>query len=169
MQHLIEQLLDAEKLDQGKVELRRDKIDVAEMIKIAAALLEAKLAAHRVTLAVDVEPSLTVEADEERLLQVLSNLLSNAAKFTPVGGTVSVRAASEGSAIRIEVRDTGPGISADQMPKLFDRYWQGASRQRSAGLGLGLYISKQIVEAHGGHIGARSEPIGSTFWFSVPR
>jgi signal transduction histidine kinase len=170
MEHLIEQLLDAEKIDQGKLELKPAPLRVTDLVGIVAALVEAQLAAQRLKLEIDVDPGLTIVADEERLLQVLSNLLSNAAKFTPPGGTITVAARSDQDCARIEVTDTGPGIAADQIGRLFDRYWQGGSAQRSAGLGLGLYISRQIVEAHGGRIGVTSRPFaGSTFWFSLPR
>jgi signal transduction histidine kinase len=115
-----------------------------------------------------------VWADRERVLQVLANLCGNAVKFTPDGGTVTVRAAldgddgADGGAIRIACIDTGPGIAAADLPHVFDRFWQARSTRR-AGAGLGLAIAKGIVEAHGGTISAASKPgEGSTFAFTLP-
>jgi signal transduction histidine kinase len=99
---------------------------------------------------------------------VLSNLIGNALKFTPRGGRIAVTGKRDGPRVRFEVSDTGPGIAEDQIPRLFERYWQGRSSPRGS-LGLGLYICKQLVAAHGGDIGVRSRlGEGSTFWFTLP-
>jgi signal transduction histidine kinase len=115
-----------------------------------------------------------VTGDKQRLCQVMTNLLSNALKFTPAGGRVAIAARVDASALTVEVTDTGVGIRADQIPLLFHRFSQldgGSTRQ--TGTGLGLAICKSLIEAHGGAIGVRSpgdlEPgKGSTFWFSLP-
>ncbi len=110
-----------------------------------------------------------VNVDRDRILQVLSNLLGNALKFTPPGGRVQVEAHAGDAAVIVRVTDTGPGIAADELPHVFDRFWQGAKARR-AGAGLGLAIAKGIVEAHGGTIFARSVPgRGATFTFTLPR
>jgi signal transduction histidine kinase len=110
-----------------------------------------------------------VYADRARLMQVFSNLLGNALKFTPEGGHIHVRAELEGEgAVRVSVADTGPGIPADDVPHLFDPFWQ--SKDGAAlGTGLGLAIARGIVEAHGGTISVDSRPgEGSTFTFTLP-
>jgi signal transduction histidine kinase len=100
---------------------------------------------------------------------VLSNLVGNAIKFTPERGTISVRAEAENQEIRVTVADTGPGIPPDQLANVFDRYWQ-ARRSDQEGSGLGLFIAKGIVEAHGGRIWTEAHPgAGATFIFVLPR
>lgn len=121
------------------------------------------------TLEVFIPPEVpSVWVDAERLRQVLSNLLGNAVKFTPAGRRISVAAQEEEAAVRISVADTGPGIPAEHLPQVFDRFWQARSTRR-AGAGLGLAIARGIVEAHGGDMGVQSEPgAGSTFFFTLP-
>jgi signal transduction histidine kinase len=109
-----------------------------------------------------------VLADKERVSQVLSNLVGNALKFTPRGGAVTVLAEGLGDLVRLSVADNGPGVPPDHLPRLFERFWQ-AKRVSREGTGLGLYIAKGIVEAHGGRIWAESAPgNGSTFHFTLP-
>ena len=119
----------------------------------------------------DVAPELPpIEADEERVLQVLENLVGNALKFTPPGGVVTVgaRRASESGWVLFSVRDNGPGISAEHLPRVFDRFWQAQASDRR-GSGLGLAICKAIVEAHGGRIWVESQPgKGAGFFFTLP-
>jgi PAS domain S-box-containing protein len=109
-----------------------------------------------------------VRCDRERVLQVFSNLLGNAIKFTPEGGSVLVSAEPGEGSVRFSVKDTGPGIPAEQLPHLFDRYWQARDKARM-GTGLGLFIARGIVAAHGGHIWVDSTVgVGSTFSFTLP-
>lgn len=111
-----------------------------------------------------------MHADADRMVQVIANLLGNAAKFTETGGRVTVRARVEDSQAVVSVEDTGRGIPLEEQERIFDRYWQsrrGASRR---GSGLGLAIAKGIVEAHGGTLGVESEPgRGATFTMRFPR
>jgi two-component system sensor histidine kinase BaeS len=112
-----------------------------------------------------------VEADATRIGQVLRNLLNNAMDFTPRGGEVSVNAHVREHFVDVEVRDTGPGIAAEHLPFVFERFYRvDPSRTRATGgAGLGLTIVKSLVEAHGGRVWVRSEPgAGSTFGFSLP-
>jgi signal transduction histidine kinase len=120
-------------------------------------------------LTVDVAPGLPrVRADRERLLQVLSNLVGNAIKFTPPGGCVTVRARKADGQVRISVKDNGPGLRAEDVPHLFERFWR-ATGVLERGTGLGLSIAKSIVEAHGGSIWVETrEGVGSTFFFTLP-
>jgi len=126
--------------------------------------------ARRITLYRDVPSQLpAVHGDSDRLAQALSNLLGNAVKFTPDGGQILVSVDLQPRGVRICVRDTGPGIPEEQVPHLFDRFWQ-ASREDSRGLGLGLTIVKAIVDAHGGFVDVESSLAhGSTFCITLPR
>jgi signal transduction histidine kinase len=113
-----------------------------------------------------------VEADRTKLRRILVNLLSNALKFTPRQGAVEVRAALEGERVRLTVEDTGVGIAPDDVKRLFDKYEQARSRatRGEKGTGLGLYITRQLVELHGGEIEVQSEPgRGSAFSFTLPK
>jgi signal transduction histidine kinase len=110
---------------------------------------------------------LLAKFDMDRMLQVVSNLLQNAIKFTPAGGSITIRAARRGAACIVAVSDTGIGIPANELSSIFERFRQLDKTDR-AGLGLGLYISKWIVEAHGGRIWAESQAgAGSTFYFTL--
>ena len=110
-----------------------------------------------------------VLGDRDRLLQVFANLVGNAIKFTPTGGEVTLRLDRCGDDVQLSVRDTGPGISEIEREHIFERYWQ-AQPTAKKGAGLGLFITKGIIEAHGGKIWIESEPgAGSTFRFTVPK
>jgi len=117
----------------------------------------------------EVEPRLTIiDCDEDRIIQVLSNVVSNSIKFTQSGGKISVKAEVCGPVLRFIIADTGRGIAADELPLIFNRYWQAKDTSRQ-GTGLGLSIAKGIVEAHGGRIWAESvQGVGSTFYFTMP-
>ena len=129
----------------------------------AAPLAEAK----RITLSANLIDSPKLEADSERIFRVLSNLLGNAIKFTPEGGNITVRAQRCADELWITVIDTGPGIPADELPHVFDRYWKARPASQS-GTGLGLYIAKGIVEVHGGRIWAESSNCGARLTFTLP-
>jgi signal transduction histidine kinase len=171
MEHLIGELLDIAKLDAGKLELAVEPCAVEALFEATLALFSARALEAGVAIAATGD-GLVVVADRERVLQVLANLVGNALKYTPAGGRVSLAARAvgdTGGAVRIEIADTGPGIAADALPHVFERYWQARARGRGS-LGLGLYICKQLVEAHHGRIGVDSQPgAGSTFWFEIPR
>ncbi len=107
--------------------------------------------------------------DRKRLLQVFENLMGNALKFTPKGGCITVSAAAKDRVVQFTVADTGPGIAPESVPHVFDRFWQAATRERRLGAGLGLPITKGIVEAHGGRIWLESTVgRGTTFFFTIP-
>jgi signal transduction histidine kinase len=115
---------------------------------------------------------IVVNGDEDRISQVLHNLISNAIKFTPSGGTVTLDVAPGGGRVRISVSDTGIGLAADRRDHLFERFWQASSpvTRQYGGLGLGLAISKHIVEEHGGTVRVESEGVarGATFTVELP-
>ena len=169
---LIEDLLDVSRIITGK--LRIDKRDVDLAVVTSNAVDAARPAARdkSVNLTAAVTSSLWVEADPQRLQQVVSNLLTNALKFTPQGGSVEVRLERLGASAQLLVRDSGIGIPQDLLPRIFDRFQQGDSSTTRAhgGLGLGLAIVKHLVEQHGGEIAAASHGpgCGSTFTVSFP-
>jgi PAS domain S-box-containing protein len=169
MDHLIQDLLDVARLDAGRLELEPARVPVQDLLAEAVDAERALAAAAGVELRVEAAAELPdVWAERERLLQVFMNVIGNALKFTPRGGQVVVSAAADEEAVRFCVRDTGAGLAADDLPLLFDRFWQ-ARRADRRGVGLGLPIAKGIVEAHRGRIWAESAlGQGSTFHFTIP-
>lgn len=144
-------------------------MDVTSVVREACEAFSARPGESPPTPSWDVrEDTPAICGDEDRILQLLRNLLSNALRHTPAGGSVSVRAEPSGDDVRFTVSDTGSGIPPDELPHLFDRYWQ-ARRAGRGGAGLGLSIAKGIAEAHGGRIRVESEEgMGSTFAFTIP-
>jgi PAS domain S-box-containing protein len=170
MSRLIQDLLDVTRLEAGQLPLNTSPQTPTSLVREAVESARAQAQAARLQVHLELPESLPpVLADRDRLLQVFSNLLGNALKFTPPGGEVWVGARLEGEQIRFHVRDTGPGIPPESLAHLFNRFWQG-SQKDSRGVGLGLSIVKGIIEAHGGQLRVESEPgRGSTFSFTVPR
>ncbi|SDT53112.1 ATP-binding protein [Pseudomonas prosekii] len=169
MNTLLEDLLDTSKIDAGRYTITPQPLAVAEMFEEANALLSPLALDKDIEISFHAEPQLKINADPERLFQVLSNLVGNAIKFTPRSGKIGVVAMASGDEIVFSVRDTGEGIPADQLPFVFDRYWT-VKEGNPSGTGLGLYITQGIVEAHGGRIEAQSEVgRGTEFRFTVPK
>jgi signal transduction histidine kinase len=169
MESLIKTLLDAQRIESGNLTLTPAPTDPAALLSDAAELLEGLATEKSIRLVVDPWASVpAVQADRERVLQALENLIGNAIKFSPPGSVVRLGAAPDEAGVRIEVADSGPGIEPSDAPHLFDRYFQG-ERKRRKGLGLGLYIARGIVEAHGGRIWVESAAgAGATFRFTLP-
>ncbi|MFN3429632.1 MAG: sensor histidine kinase [Candidatus Sericytochromatia bacterium] len=169
---LVNDLLDMSRIQAGKFTIAYEEVLFADLAHAIAESLAALRARRHIHLTVEVSPSVPLlTADAQRIGQVLTNLLSNAIKFTPDGGEIHVNARRERDHVLCEVVDTGHGIRPEDLPRLFQRFTQlDMSKTRAAtGTGLGLSICKAIVEAHGGHIGVRSEMgKGSTFWFTLP-
>lgn len=169
MNRLIEDLCDVTRIEAGHLTLRRSREAVAPLIAAAIDVVQPAAEAVPVRVTVDALDGLPeVDADGDRVVQVLMNLLGNAINFTPTGGTITISAEASGDFVRLAVRDTGPGIPDSDRPHLFDRFWQGRGADRR-GLGLGLFICKALAEAHGGSIQVDSPPgAGSTFSFTLP-
>jgi signal transduction histidine kinase len=169
LQAIVDDLLDLSRIQAGKIELQRRAASSASLI--GRAIDEYQDVANEAHVSLDTgAPTIDrpVLADPDRIHLVLTNLLQNAIRHTPADGQVEVRAAPETDGVRFEVRDSGPGIPPEYIPRLFERFFRipGA---RSGGAGLGLYICKEIVEAHGGRIGVESDPgHGAIFWFTLP-
>jgi signal transduction histidine kinase len=168
MAFLTQSLLDAASVEAGRMSVAAGRVFVETIIADTLETFALVASEQRIRLEQDVTPnSLDVRADRERLLQVLSNLVGNALKFTPQGGTVRICAQSVRGRVKFEVRDTGPGIGPEHLPHLFEPYWKSDLRGRR-GIGLGLYIAKGIVEAHRGRIWVESSPgKGSSFQFEL--
>jgi signal transduction histidine kinase len=169
MDALIQDLLEVSRMERGTLALEIFPRDPAVVLAEAADALAPLAAAHGLTLRVDAAAGLpAVLADGERVLQIVSNLVGNAVKFTPEGGTVTLAAAPGDGEVRFSVSDTGPGIPPEQVPHIFGAFWQARHADRR-GLGLGLSIARGLVEAHGGRIWVESEPgRGASFVFTLP-
>jgi signal transduction histidine kinase len=169
MNRLIGDLVDVASIDAGKLAVTPTQGDWALLLAEAVEMFQGAALAKNVTLAVDGDRSpLPAAFDHERLLQVLANLVTNALKFTPEGGHISLRADRAGDGIAFAITDDGCGVPAEMLESIFQRFWQVGTNDRR-GLGLGLYISRCIIEAHGGKIRAESQPgRGCTVAFTVP-
>jgi PAS domain S-box-containing protein len=156
MERLISDLLDVTRIESGTFSINKTQVDVHALLADTCQRFEPQALARNIPLGWELSAEVAaIDADHDRLSQVLSNLVGNALKFTPTGGRVTLRAASDEGAMRISVEDTGIGIPPEDLPYVFDRFWQ-ATRSSRAGAGLGLAICKGIVEAHGGRIWATS-------------
>jgi signal transduction histidine kinase len=167
---LIHDLLDVTVIENGALHIQCSSEPAAYLIDSVCELFEASASGAGLLFACDTSTvgNTHIDVDSPRFVQLLSNLISNAIKFTPAGGSVLVSANIAGDMVRINVRDTGIGIDTEEIPHVFERFWQ-ASHHHRAGAGLGLAIARGIVQAHGGEIGVASEPgAGSTFFFTIP-
>jgi PAS domain S-box-containing protein len=169
MNRLISDLLEVTRIETGHLRLDPTPVRIGSLIEDSATMLRPLAEARRLVLDVELDaPAVVVELDGVRIHQVLSNLVGNAIKFTPPGGRVVIRCRCEPKEVRFAVIDTGPGISAEEIPHIFGRFWQ-ASRHDQRGIGLGLAIAKGLVEAHGGRIWVESTPgEGAQFFFTIP-
>lgn len=169
MQRIISDLLDLAAIQAGKLSVQVRPGDARSPIEESVASFRSVSAEKSIALDAGIGPDpLPARFDPGRIVQVLDNLIHNALKFTPNGGRISVEGRRMDNVVDIRVRDTGPGVKAEEISVIFDRFRQVEKRGRRA-LGLGLYISRSIVESHGGRIWAESVPgEGSTFVFTLP-
>jgi signal transduction histidine kinase/ActR/RegA family two-component response regulator len=166
---MVRDLLEISAMEMGRFSIESRRVEPADLILAALESQQSLAAEASVIIGTDLSPELpAIEADDERLLEVLENLIGNAVKFTAPGGTITVGATRQEDDILVWVKDSGSGIAADQLAHIFDRFWQARKVPRR-GTGLGLTICKGIVEAHGGRIWAESAPnAGTTMFFTIP-
>ncbi|TMF74812.1 MAG: response regulator [Chloroflexi bacterium] len=165
---LIAQLLDASQMQAGTLVIEPVTTDVSELVARSVEAERLGKESHR--WVVEIASDLRASLDPIRFEQVVVNLLENAMKFTPAGGTIIVRLTGGAAEVRLEISDQGIGISRDRIDRIFERFYRAHDDRGLAGLGLGLYIARQIVQHHDGEIGVTSEPgHGSTFTVTVPR
>jgi signal transduction histidine kinase len=169
MQNILDDLLDLSRIQSGKIELHRRRVSAESLVTTAIAGHRAPAEEKGVLLRSEVLPGVgETFADPDRLDLVFSNLLGNAIRFTPAGSEVVVRARPVEGTLRFEVTDSGPGIPVEHQAQLFEKFFRVPGAP-SGGVGLGLFICKEIVIAHGGTIGVISTPgQGATFWFELP-
>ena len=168
---VVNDILDLSKIEAGMMELQPSVFSLEAVIESGATMIRERAAKGGVRVSVTVDPALgPIEADERKVKQVLFNLLSNAVKFTPSGGSIAVTAGRRDGEVRVAVRDTGPGIAAEDQARIFEEFQQtktGAQTEESTGLGLTL--AKRFIELHGGRLWVESEVgKGSTFTFALP-
>ena len=170
MNRLIQDLLDVALMEAGQLTIERARLSASGLIVEAVDMQRPLASSSSLELRVEVDPDVPeVWGDRDRLLQVFENLIGNAIKFTKAGGRITVGAASRDDEVVFWVADTGSGIASENLPRVFDRFWQATKAGRQ-GAGLGLPITKGIVEAHGGRIWVESTAgSGSTFFFTIPR
>jgi signal transduction histidine kinase len=167
---MLNTLMDISEAKTGTLKLDRERIDVSVLIEEVVELY--RYIAEEKNISIHTGPSgdLHISADPSRIRQVLGNLLDNAVKYTPEGGRVNVEVYQKEKEVIITVRDTGIGISEEDLPKIWDRLYRGDESRSQRGLGLGLSLVKSIVEIHGGHVEVSSEPgSGSTFAVYLPQ
>jgi len=169
MTQMVQELLELSRIESGQVPLRLQPVAVAEVVAPPTERLRPQAERAGLTLSLAIPWGLPpVLADAERVQQVVTNLVHNAIKFTPAGGEVAVAATAQQGEVVISVRDTGVGIPAADLPRIFERFYKADRARRRGGTGLGLAIAKHIVQGHGGRLWAESrEGHGSTFYFSL--
>ncbi|MES2889413.1 MAG: ATP-binding protein [Pseudomonadota bacterium] len=173
MERLVDDLLDVSRISRGKLELKPRRVSLREVVDTAVETSQPLIAAgqHELSVAVPPQP-VWLQIDATRISQALSNLLNNAAKYTPTGGKLSLQASVDDQGLRVQVRDNGAGIAADLLPHVFDMFSQGTQTldRAQGGLGIGLTLVQQLVRLHGGEVVAESAGLshGSTFTVRLP-
>jgi signal transduction histidine kinase len=169
MQRLVNDLLDASKAEVAQLELARSTCEPGALVDAVIEQFGDLAKAAGVRLRGESKAAGTINVDRERILQILANLVGNAIKFTKSGDEIVVSATRAGARVTFGVADMGPGIPDAEQAGVFEAYRQGSQTSHRGGVGLGLYICKKLVEAHGGKIGVRSVAgQGATFWFDLP-
>ncbi len=167
---LVNNLLQAYKYESGQLYLSKDEFELKEFIDNCINEVDALIKKKEINLTIDVKDNEKIYADKQELKRVVINLLGNAISYTSQSKNINIYTDIDDSFVNISIRDEGGGIPSEDIPKLFNRFSQGTSKKRSTGTGLGLFLSGQIIEAHGGNISLESEyGKGSIFKFSLPR
>jgi signal transduction histidine kinase len=165
LNRLVSDLLNTSRIASGKLELRKNMFRPVELARDCCNHVRNE---GKYQTIVEGDPSLELLADEQKIDQVLVNLVNNAVKYAPDSKTIHINVRQEGLFAKITVKDAGPGIAAEHLPHLFERYYR-SDTYNTSGLGLGLYICAEIIRHHGGQIGVDTEPgKGSSFWFTLP-
>jgi signal transduction histidine kinase len=167
---LINDVLDLAKIEAGRMDLELSEVAIPDVLRSAVSMQSERADRAGVELNLSTEPDeITITADERRVRQVVFNLLSNAVKFTPSGGRIDITALVDSSQVEIAIADTGPGISAEDIESIFEEFEQTSEGKQAEGTGLGLPLSRKLVELHGGRLWVESTPgKGSTFRFTLP-
>jgi signal transduction histidine kinase len=166
---MLNTLMDISEAETGTMKLARERVDVADLFRETVELYSDLAEEKHQTLTASSTPGLSLDADHNRLRQVMANLVDNALKYTPAGGTIALEGRAGRDTLVIEVRDTGIGIPPVDLPRVWDRLYRGDASRSERGLGLGLSLVRAIVEAHGGTVAVQSEPgKGSTFTIVLP-
>jgi signal transduction histidine kinase len=171
---LINDILDLAKIESGKMELEKSPVKIVDLVVNSLIMIKEKAYKHGITLDISIPHEfdwIEITVDERKLKQILYNLLSNAAKFTPDGGKITIAMQQKVDEIVISISDTGVGIASDEYDIIFEDFYQvkGSKSDKTPGTGLGLPICKRFVEMHGGRIWVESElGSGSTFFFTIP-
>jgi two-component system phosphate regulon sensor histidine kinase PhoR len=167
---LVAELTELSRIETGKAELKLEPVNINDLAEEVIAQLKPQAERQRLSLVKELASELPqAPADRARIRQVIVNLLHNAIKFTDPGGRITVTTRGEGNSVTMAIADTGRGISSEDLPHVFERFYKGDKVRAGEGTGMGLAIAKHIVEAHGGHIRVESqEGRGSTFSFSLP-
>ncbi len=168
----LQEIIEMAQLQEGRIRLSTQVLDLRELVEEVAQSLHLMVSRKRQRLCLDFPPvACRVEVDRHRLQQVITNLMTNACKYTPEGGKVWIRVRGDDESVTLEVRDNGPGIPEDKLPHVFEKFYRLPDTDGStSGTGLGLAIARSLVELHGGSIGASSSPgEGTRFWLTLPR
>jgi signal transduction histidine kinase len=167
---LINDVLDLAKIEAGRLDLELSQVALPDILRSAVSMHSERADRAGIALNLSTEPEeITITADELRVRQVVFNLLSNAVKFTPSGGRIDISALANNGQVEIAVADTGPGISAEDIESIFEEFEQTTAGKQAEGTGLGLPLSRKLVELHGGRLWVESAPgKGSTFRFTLP-
>jgi signal transduction histidine kinase len=172
LQTLVNNLLESSRIEAGRTVLHRQSLHLGQVVAEAGRVVWPLLQRRRQQVSLELPLRLpAVDGDESRLIQVLVNLLTNAAKYSPAGALIDVAVRDEGAAVLVTVADRGPGIPPAQRDRLFDRFTRlDDATGDESGMGLGLFVAKCAIEAHGGQIGQEARPGGGAiFWFRLPR
>ncbi|WP_432262723.1 sensor histidine kinase [Cupriavidus sp. TMH.W2] len=167
---MLNTLMDIAEAETGTLKLHLEPVSIPILLADAVDLYQQVAEEKAITVSISAPPSVWLTADRARLRQVMANLLDNAIKYTPAGGRIEVEAFARQNAIVIRVSDTGIGMTADELPKIWDRLYRGDRSRSQRGLGLGLSLVKAVVAAHKGQVEASSQPeVGSIFTLTLPR
>ncbi len=167
---LVNELLDLSRIESGAIELKPELVNLGDVVAEAATLLQTRAETEGVIIEGPGADGATVEADRASLLRIVSNLLDNAIKYSPRGGTIHVSASTGGEIVTLAVADEGEGIPEQNISRVFERFYKGDTSRATGGVGLGLAIVKHLVRAHGGTVEASSPPgKGATFTVRLPR